>query len=72
MTLTTIYGVVAVELPEGRDRLDMRGSHLGRASIADFEYEFRVVGREGVEPPKLSRRFYRPLGSPRALCRPSA
>ncbi len=32
----------------------------------------RVVGREGVEPPKLSRRFYRPLGSPRALCRPSA
>jgi len=30
------------------------------------------VGREGVEPPKLSRRFYRPLGSPRAHCRPSA
>ena len=46
-----------------------------------FEYRLRfgglskkrllMVGREGVEPPKLSRRFYRPLGSPRALCRPS-
>jgi hypothetical protein len=31
-----------------------------------------MVGREGVEPPQLSRRFYRPLGSPRALCRPTA
>jgi DNA invertase Pin-like site-specific DNA recombinase len=31
-----------------------------------------MVGREGVEPPQLSRRFYRPLGSPHALCRPTA
>ena len=30
-----------------------------------------MVGREGVEPPQLSRRFYRPLGSPHALCRPT-
>ena len=30
------------------------------------------VGREGVEPPKLARRFYRPLGSPHGLCRPTA
>ncbi len=28
------------------------------------------VGRGGVEPSQLSRRFYRPLGSPHALCRP--
>jgi hypothetical protein len=34
------------------------------------EYGFGLVGREGVEPPQLSRRFYRPLGSPHALCRP--
>ena len=25
-----------------------------------FEYDNQLVGREGVEPPQLSRRFYRP------------
>src|SRR3979411_2419936 len=42
-----------------------------RSALSIFEYEIGLVGRAGVEPAQLSRRFYRPLGSPRALCRPT-
>ena len=64
----------------GRQMVVSQSSTIGPKSPAGAEWieksdpneiRFGGVGREGVEPPKLSRRFYRPLGSPRALCRPS-
>jgi hypothetical protein len=42
-----------------------------KANFADFEFEFQMVGREGVEPPKLSRRFYKPLHMRRRVCDPA-
>ena len=36
-----------------------------------FKKRSKVVGRGRVELPQLSRRFYRPLGSPNAQCRPT-
>jgi DNA invertase Pin-like site-specific DNA recombinase len=58
-------GDLLAEVSELIDRAYENPPQVGSESLLG-------VGREGVEPPKLSRRFYRPLGSPRALCRPSA
>src|SRR5438105_2376641 len=52
-------------------RTSSRRSQLEREIRSKSSSELGLVGRAGVEPAQLSRRFYRPLGSPRALCRPT-